>query len=182
MGERGAALAAVAAASAVCGQAWAQQEGFHAGALIPEFGPVATIEEATPIPEGARFRISFDVAKAAEPGSLNRSLVSGARFLNMHAEAGVGPEAMSLAFVVQGASVHDVTNDDHYEALTGESNANADLVAELLSHGARIEVCGQSAARRGVAPADLLPGVKMSLSAMTAHALLQQEGFTLNPF
>ena len=29
---------------------------------------------------------------------------------------------------------------------------------------------------------DLLPGVEMSLSAMTAHALLQQDGYTLNPF
>jgi len=28
----------------------------------------------------------------------------------------------------------------------------------------------------------LLPGVEMALSAMTAHAILQQEGYTLNPF
>jgi len=27
-----------------------------------------------------------------------------------------------------------------------------------------------------------LPGVTMALSAMTAHALLQQDGYTLNPF
>jgi hypothetical protein len=29
---------------------------------------------------------------------------------------------------------------------------------------------------------DLLPGVEMALSAMTAHALLQQQGYTFNPF
>jgi hypothetical protein len=33
-----------------------------------------------------------------------------------------------------------------------------------------------------VATDDLLPGVEMALSAMTAHALLQNSGFTLNPF
>ncbi len=42
--------------------------------------------------------------------------------------------------------------------------------------------CGQSAASNHIANADLLPGVKMSLSAMTAQALLQQSGYTLNPF
>ena len=29
---------------------------------------------------------------------------------------------------------------------------------------------------------DLLPGVELALSAMTMHALLQQKGYTLNPF
>tara|TARA_Y100000588_G_scaffold170524_1_gene184375 strand:+ start:507 stop:614 length:108 start_codon:yes stop_codon:yes gene_type:complete len=28
----------------------------------------------------------------------------------------------------------------------------------------------------------LIPGVQMALSAMTAHAQLQQQGYTLNPF
>jgi len=28
----------------------------------------------------------------------------------------------------------------------------------------------------------LAPGVEMTLSAMTAHALLQQDGYTMNPF
>jgi len=30
--------------------------------------------------------------------------------------------------------------------------------------------------------ADLLPGITMAPSAITAHALLQQQGYTLNPF
>ena len=33
-----------------------------------------------------------------------------------------------------------------------------------------------------VTPKQLIQGVTMSLSAMTAHAQLQQQGYTLNPF
>ena len=33
-----------------------------------------------------------------------------------------------------------------------------------------------------VAAEDLPDGVELMLSAMTAHALLQQDGYTLNPF
>lgn len=51
-----------------------------------------------------------------------------------------------------------------------------------MGRGVRIIVCGQSAAHYEVATGELLPGVEMALSAMTAHALLQQEGYTLNPF
>jgi len=52
----------------------------------------------------------------------------------------------------------------------------------LLKNNVEIIVCGQSAAAHGVAKTDLLSGVKMALSAMTARALLQQQGYTLNPF
>ena len=64
----------------------------------------------------------------------------------------------------------------------GRANASAAAIAQLQDHGVEFYLCGQSAAAQGISNADLLPGVKMSLSAMTAHALLQQQGFTINPF
>ena len=39
-----------------------------------------------------------------------------------------------------------------------------------------------SAAAQDVTNADLQPGVKMALSAITAHAELQRQGYSLNPF
>ena len=102
-----------------------------------------------------------------------RTLVSAARFVNMHARADVESENIRLVVVVHGAAVHDVS---------GEGSTSADLVAALLEHGVRVIVCGQSAAYYNVKTEDLLPGVEMALSAMTAHALLQQQGYTFNPF
>ena len=61
-------------------------------------------------------------------------------------------------------------------------NGSAAMVRAMLDHGVRFIVCGQSAAGIGVANEDLVPGVEMALSAMTAHALLQQRGYTVNPF
>jgi len=61
-------------------------------------------------------------------------------------------------------------------------NANAGIIKALLDKNTRIIVCGQSAAFYEIKNEDLLPGVEMALSAMTAHAVLQQEGYTLNPF
>ncbi len=155
---------------------------FRAGRVIEAYGKIAEIEGRDPIPQGAAFRISFDVSQKADPGVVNRALDSGARFLNMHDAAGVARDDMSLAFVIHGRAVYDVVGQERYAQAVGGDNATADLVAALIENGVEIYVCGQSAAYYDVKTSDLLPGVRMSLSAMTAHALLQQDGYTLNPF
>ena len=175
------ALAAFIGGSAA-GGALADESAFRAGSVIEEYGRIAEIEGREPIPKGAAFRISFDVAKPAEAGAVNRSLRSGARFLNMHGAAGVPLEKMKLAFVIHGRAVYDVVRRDRYAEAVGGENASAPLVAALVEKGVEIYVCGQSAAYYGVKTGDLLPGVRMALSAMTAHALLQQDGYTVNPF
>ena len=129
------------------------------------------------------FRHSFDAVAEAEPGTLNRNLVSLARFLNMHARAGVPAENLQLALVIHGTAVNDVTRADHYGARhDGAENINVELIEQLQAHGVQFYVCGQSASRQSIDNEDLLPGVTMALSAMTAHALLQQDGYTMNPF
>lgn len=151
---------------------------FSPGPLIAEYGGVARVEAADPLPADAEFRIVFDVSEAAEPGALNRRLESAARFLNMHAAAGVPEDKISIAIVVHGGASRDLRR----EPQAGEENLNAPLIAALIDHGVSVYLCGQTAAYYDIEPGDLLPGVRLSLSAMTAHALLQQQGYTLNPF
>ena len=153
--------------------AWADEGTFTTGPIFTDYGPVADIEATMPIPADAAFRISFDVSKPAQDGSPNRTLVSAARFINMHARVGVPEENVEIAVVVHGKAVKEMAD---------ELSGSAELIAALTDHGVRIILCGQSAAYYEVATADLLPGVEMALSAMTAHALLQQQGYTLNPF
>ena len=174
--------AAALGAFSLAAPAFAADEAFSTGPFIADFGPAAVVETDFDIPEGAAFKHSFDVSKQAEAGALNRSLVSAARFLNMHARAGVAPEDMALALVIHGGATRDVTKSGYYAQAVGGENANAALIETLRGQGVRVVVCGQSAAYYGVANDDLLPGVEMALSAMTAHALLQQQGYTVNPF
>lgn len=151
----------------------AEPGSFSTGPVIEDYGPVADIDVTLPVPADALFRHSFDVAKRAEKGELNRTLVSAARFINMHARAGVDADRIEVAVIVHGGAIHDVSSD---------STSSAELLAALLDQGVRVIVCGQTAAYYDVTKDDLLPGVEMALSAMTAHALLQQQGYTLNPF
>lgn len=176
-------LAGILASGLVSAAALAGPEDFSTGPLIEGYGPNAEIDTTFEIPSDAVFQPLYDVAQAAEPGGLNRSLVTAARFLNMHARAGIPAENMQLAVVVHGSAIFDVASAQAYgRRHDGADNANAALVEELVANGVAIYVCGQSAAHYDLQTQELLPGVEMALSAMTVHALLQQEGYTLNPF
>lgn len=171
-----AALAFVAAPSA------AAPADFHAGRAIPGFGKVASVDSDMALPATATWKHSFDVSEG-KAARFNRSIDSAARFVNMMDEAGIGRDRVKVAVVIHGPAVFDVVGAARYAGkYPGASNPNEALVAALLAHGVDIWVCGQSAAAQDVAKTDLLPGVKMALSAITAHAELQRQGYSLNPF
>ncbi|WP_417479188.1 DsrE family protein [Maricaulis maris] len=162
------------AALAISTGAFAGPDDFGPGPLIEAYGQIAPVDADMMIPEGASFAVTFDTATRSEAETLNRTLTSAARFLNMHVANGVEAGSLRVAVVVHGGAVHDVSS--------ATAGANADLIATLLEHNVRVIVCGQSATYYDVGRSDLLPGVEMALSAMTAHALLQQADYTLNPF
>lgn len=166
----GIALLAASAASA-------DPPGFTRGPVIADYGPVANVPDAAPIPADTHFKVIFDVSAAAEEGRVNAGIESAARFLNMHARAGIPPENIRIAIVVRGSAVRDLTL--HPQA--GRDNPNAALIAALIANHVDIYVCGQAAAHANIDAGDLLPGVQMALSALTEFALLQQQGYTLMP-
>ena len=156
---------------------------FTTGPVFEDYGPTAPVKTTTEIPADAEFKIAFDVAAGADAGKLNRTLESAARFINMHVKAGVPLENIKIAVVVHGKASEDLLGADEYaKRRDGAENANIALIAALVDSGMRVILCGQSAAAYGITNDMLALGVEMALSAMTAHALLQQEGYTVNPF
>ena len=51
-----------------------------------------------------------------------------------------------------------------------------------MQHGATLVLCGQTAGRAGVKKEELLPGVKLAISAMTAFEYLQSQGYQYIPW
>lgn len=176
---------AVSMAALVCAAPASAQDmsAFKPGPVFAQFGPHAPVEGIGEVPGDTEFSIAFDVAKPADEGARNRGFESAARFINMHAAAGVDPEDIQVVVVVHGGASLDLLKEPAWEA-QGKPGVNAShaLVRDLLDHGVRVILCGQSAVAHGIARSDLIPGVEMALSAMTAHAVLQQAGYTVNPF
>jgi len=178
-------LAILTAALLLAAPVAAQQADLSAlapGPVFTEFGPHAPVEGVAQFPVDTEFAIAFDVKDPAPEGGRNRGFESGARFINMHAAHGVDPDNIRIAVVVHGKAVLDLVKDEARSERQMPANASGAMVSAMLEHGVRYIVCGQSAAAYGVSKGDLIDGVELNLSAMTAHAQLQQRGYTVNPF
>jgi len=159
------------------------QQSPHAGPLIQSAGAVFAVDADIDTPTDRDFKIAFEVATPTEsPDRPNPSITTVARFLNMHAQAGVPGDRLSGAIVAHGGASFDLLDDEAYRARYGVDNPNAELIRELIAAGQPVILCGQSAASRGISKNELIPGVQVALSAMTAFLLLQAQGYRVNPW
>ena len=155
---------------------------FSYGPVFKDHGQNILIQDVLSSPKNQHFKVAFDVSKQSDNDGPNRSFNTVARFINMHVRAGVPIENIELALVVHGKATYDVLSETAHKKTLNVSNTNIELMNLLLDNSVKIYVCGQSALHLGLKETELFEGVQMSLSAMTAHALLQQNGYTLNPF
>lgn len=161
----------------------APRPGFVAGPVFSEFGHIAPVDSDLAIPPDAAFKVAFDMSAKATPGEINRTIDAAARFINMHVAAGVPVARIKVAVIVHGPASGDLLKPEAYAARNkGAVNGSAAAISALAAHGVDIWLCGQSAAASSIDKVDLIPGVKMALSAMTAFAVLQSQGYTVNPF
>ncbi len=155
-----------------------------AGPIIFDFGKVFTIDN----PEfktdtSLVFKVVFDVMQTSDKNeNLNISIETAARFLNMHAQAGVPPKNLHVAIVVHNLATKDIISHETYQKKFGINNPSGELINALLAVGGQVIVCGQSINSRGFKKEELLPGVQVSLSAMTALLQLQNDDYKLIKF
>jgi len=154
------------------------------GPAIQSFGAVFDVSD----PDFAtrtdmEYKVAFEIAQASNsPDRVNASLNSVARFINMHAAAGVPRENIRAAVVVHGSAGWELLDNAAYRERHGVDNPNAELIRELTAFGAKVILCGQTAASRGIPRDGLLGGVEVALSAMTAFLVLQEDGYRVNPW
>ena len=73
------------------------------------------------------------------------------------------------------ATLHDEAYNLDRNIATG--NPYRDLIANLMTRGVRVELCGATARVHGWGNADLLPGIKVNTDAMARTTQLVQRGF-----
>lgn len=158
------------------------QKQTRPGPIVESAGAVFEVDPDMKTPTDMDFKVAFDVSTAATaPDRLNTGFNTVARFLNMHAQAGVPEDRLHGAIVAHGGASFDLLDNEAYREKFGVDNPNGALLRELIAAGHPVILCGQSAASRGVPTDRLIPGVEVALSAMTAFLVLQDEGYRVNP-
>jgi len=156
---------------------------FSTGPAIPEHGPVAPQpSDAFNLMPGETYRVLFDVASGSKDDhAINRRLESVARFVNLHARAGIDPKDLQIEVVTHGGTTFDMFSREAYRKRFDVEHPNAELLQALRAAGVTVYLCGQSASAHGIAPDELAPGVQLAHSAMTVLVRRQTEGWVLLP-
>ena len=154
------------------------------GPILKNYGKVFKVDGTDfKIDMTQEFKAVFDVMNTPDGHeTINPSIETAARFLNMHAQAGIPKEQLKAAIIVHNLASKDVMNDAAYTIKYGINNPNSGLIKALLEADVQVIFCGQSAISRGVAKEELIEGVQLSLSAMTALIQLQNEDYRLIKF
>lgn len=155
---------------------------FEDGPVINGYGAHTSVKQDLILDKNTHFKIVFDVSTQGDVDKVNSSFNTLARFLNMHVANGIKLENIDLALVVHGKAGFDLYNNNAYQVKYKKDNPNHALLAQLVKANVKVYLCGQSAAYYDIKNNELQSGVKMALSALTAHAILQNQGYTLNPF
>jgi len=174
-------LATLALATPLAGQ---QRPGLtQSGPVIQSTGQSVKVDDATfVIPEGHVFKAVYVIDRADTTGA-NQQLTTIARFLNLHVRHGIPKERLFAAAVVHGSGWMSLLSDSAYGArFGGKPNPSKRLVEELLANSVQLVLCGQTAGFRGVKREELLPGVQLAISAMTALNVFQAQGYQFNPW
>lgn len=154
------------------------------GTVITEYGN--TYEVTSPdfkTDTQSDLKVVFDVGRTFKDSTkVNPLFNTAARFLNMHAGAGVDLKKLKVALVIHGSAAYDILNSTTYNQKYQIDNPNKGLITALSEKGVQIILCGQTAAYRKITKEDVLPEVKYALSAMTALVQLQNENYRLINF
>jgi intracellular sulfur oxidation DsrE/DsrF family protein len=164
------------------GYGWSQEKS--TGPVIKEFGAVFSIDNADfKVDKTQEFKAVFDIMESPEGHeAINPAIETAARFLNMHVQAGMSVQQLKVALVLHNKASKDIISDTAYRKKFGVDNPNNKLILAILEAGGQVILCGQSSVARGFPKEDFIPGVQLSLSAMTALIQLQNENYQLIKF
>jgi len=152
--------------------------------IIKDYGQTFNVENPDIKTDmDANHKIIFDVTQSSEDKSVvNKYIETAARFLNMHAKAGLKPEQLHVAMTLHGGAWQDVMTNEAYKEKFGVDNPNFELINQLTEAGVDIILCGQTAGARGLDKTNVNPNVKLALSAMTALLQYQNNGYRFLKF
>ena len=156
----------------------------EAGPVISEYGKVWRVQDQDyPLVKNFEYKAVFDVMNSPESHEMvNPSIETVARYLNMHAQNGIAAYNLKAALVIHNKASKDIMNDKAYEARYGKVNPNRELIEQLIQSGVDVIFCGQSSLSRNIPRENMIPDVKLSLSAMSALIQFQESGYRLIKF
>jgi intracellular sulfur oxidation DsrE/DsrF family protein len=146
---------------------------------------IIPVKDPTEIPDpNMEYKIVFEVV-SNNPDSTIKEINSGldevARVINLHVASGIPAQKIKVVIVVHAAALNAIKTNEAYQKKYKTDNPNLKLISDMEKMGARFIACGQAMAFFEVKKEELLPEVKISLTAQTVLTSYQLQGYVWHP-
>ena len=150
-----------------------------------EFSGVIPVKGIAEVPDPAlEYKLLIELT-VNNPDSLAKEINNGlsevARIINLHAAAGIPVKNILPVVVVHAGALNAITTNAYYKKHYGTDNPNIKIVGELEKIGTKFIACGQAMSFISLKKEDLLPQVKVSLTAQTVITSYQLKGYVFMP-
>ena len=152
----------------------------HDGPLIEGFGRHVDLPNADFVmrTDDNIYRVAFEISQPLNaPERPHMRLEAAARFMNMHAHAGIPQEDLQVKLVLHGGGTRAAMTNEAYQERYEMDNPSLPLLEALSDAGVEIFLCEQSRVLSGLDANEVSAPVKSALSAMTAVVTLQADGY-----
>jgi len=144
---------------------------------------VIPVTDPTEIPDPTHaYKLLFELT-ANNPDSLAKDINSGldevTRIMNLHFASGIPAKKIIPVIIVHGPALEALMSNESYKKKHSMDNPNLKLIQDLEKAGARFIACGQAMAFFEIKKEELLPEIKISLTAQTVLSNYQSKGYVL---
>jgi len=148
-----------------------------------KYSGVLPIKDPTEIPDpNIDYKILFELTQN-NPDSTIKEINSGldeiARVINLHVASGIPAKKIIPVIVVHAGALNAIKNNEAYKKKYKVDNPNLKLISDLEKIGAKFIACGQAMEFFEVKREELLPEIKISITAQTVITEYQLKGYVL---
>lgn len=130
------------------------------------------------------YKILFELT-GNNPDSIIKEVNGGldeiARVINLHVASGVPAKRIFPVIVVHAGALHALKNNEAFQKKYKIDNPSIKLINDLKNMGGKFIVCGQAMQFLDIKKEELLPDIKIALTAQTALSQYQLKGYVWHP-
>ncbi|MBL7762527.1 MAG: DsrE family protein [Chitinophagaceae bacterium] len=143
--------------------------------------PVSGIDEK-PDPK-MKYKLLIEITwwekDSAKLREISSSLAEVGRIINLHAAAGIDKKNIETVIVAHAGVLNAFLTNEKYQKKFHTDNPNLDIIKQLEKNNVKIIACGQAMHFANIPKEDLLPVVKVAISAKVALSTYISKGYVL---
>lgn len=117
------------------------------------------------------------IKDSAAAKEISEGLAEVGRIINLHIASGIPKNKLDVVVVVHGPALYALHTNEVYKKKWGIDNPNIVLINELMKNGVKFIACGQAMNFFDVKQEEMVPNIKISLTAQTVLSNYQLKGY-----